>query len=100
MDFVLSAIEKAGYRAGEDVVLALDPAASEFFSGGAYQYKGEGKTRSVDQQVEYLAELCKCFLNAALKWKLMHRTKQHTVFGREFIKAFGFGPRRCYRFFD
>ncbi len=36
LDFVLSAIEKAGYRAGEDVVLALDPAASEFFSGGAY----------------------------------------------------------------
>jgi enolase len=59
LDFVLSAIEKAGYRSGEDVALALDPAASEFFSGGAYQYKGEGKTRSVEQQVEYLAELRK-----------------------------------------
>ena len=48
---------KAGYRAGDDVMLALDPAASEFFRDGAYRYKGEGKTRSVEQQVEYLAAL-------------------------------------------
>jgi len=59
LDFVLQAIEKAGYRAGDDVMLALDPAASEFFDSGAYQYKGEGKTRSIDQQVDYLAELTK-----------------------------------------
>jgi enolase len=57
LDFVLSAIDKAGYRPGEEVALALDPAASEFFADGAYQYKGEGKTRSIDQQVDYLAEL-------------------------------------------
>src|ERR1700733_15388520 len=59
LDFVLAAIDKAGYRAGEDVMLALDPAASEFFGDGAYQYKGEGKTRSIDQQVDYLADLIK-----------------------------------------
>jgi enolase len=59
LDFVLAAIEKAGYRPGENVVLALDPAASEFFADGAYQYKGEGKTRSIDQQVDYLAALAK-----------------------------------------
>jgi enolase len=59
LDFVLSAIGKAGYRAGEDVALALDSAASEFFKDGAYRYEGEGKTRSVDQQVEYLADLVK-----------------------------------------
>ena len=59
LDFVLSAIEKAGYRPGEQVALALDPASSEFFADGAYQYKGEGKTRSIDQQVDYLAELVK-----------------------------------------
>ena len=40
-------------------MLALDPAASEFFSDGAYRYKGEGQTRSVEQQVEYLAALAK-----------------------------------------
>jgi enolase len=59
LDFVLSAIEKAGYRPGEQVALALDPAASEFFGDGAYQYKGEGKTRSIEQQVDYLAALVK-----------------------------------------
>ena len=57
LDLVLAAIEKAGYRVGDDVMIALDPAASEFFSDGAYQYKGEGKTRSVEQQVDYLAAL-------------------------------------------
>jgi enolase len=57
LDFILSAIEKAGYRPGADVALALDPASSEFFSDKTYRYKGEGKTRSIDQQVEYLADL-------------------------------------------
>jgi enolase len=59
LDFILGAIEKAGYRIGDEVMLALDPAASEFFAKGAYQYEGEGKTRSIDQQVEYLAALTK-----------------------------------------
>ena len=59
LDFVLAAIEKAGYRVGDDVAIALDPAASEFFKNGAYAYEGEGKTRSIDQQVEYLAALTK-----------------------------------------
>jgi enolase len=59
LDQVVAAIGKAGYRVGEDVMLALDPAASEFFSDGAYRYKGENKARSVAQQVDYLAELAK-----------------------------------------
>jgi enolase len=59
LDFVLAAIEKAGYRVGDDVAIALDPAASEFFKNGAYAYEGEGNTRSIDQQVDYLAELSK-----------------------------------------
>jgi enolase len=59
LDFVLAAIEKAGYRVGDDVAIALDPAASEFFKDGAYAYEGEGKTRSIDQQVDYLAALTK-----------------------------------------
>ena len=44
LDFVMKAIEKAGYKPGEDVVLALDCAATEFFKDGAYHYEGEGKT--------------------------------------------------------
>jgi len=59
LDFILKAIETAGYRPGHDVMLALDPASSEFYSDGAYQYKGEGKTRSIEQQADYLAELAK-----------------------------------------
>jgi enolase len=59
LDQIVDAIKAAGYRPGEDVMLALDPAASEFFSDGAYRYKGEGTTRSIEQQVEYLATLAK-----------------------------------------
>jgi enolase len=44
LSFIVKAIEKAGYRPGEDVFLALDPASSEFFEGGKYLLKGEGKT--------------------------------------------------------
>jgi enolase len=57
LDLIVAAIEKAGYRVGDDVMLALDPAASEFFKDGAYRYEGEGKIRSVEQQVDYLAGL-------------------------------------------
>jgi enolase len=55
--FVVKAIEAAGYKPGDDVALALDPASTEFFKDGAYHYEGEGKTRSKDEQVKYLAEL-------------------------------------------
>jgi enolase len=58
LGFVMKAIEKAGYKPGDDVVLALDAAATEFFKGGKYAYEGEGVTREVDAQVKYLAELC------------------------------------------
>jgi enolase len=57
LGFVVKAIEKAGYRPGEDVALALDPAASEFFKDGTYVYTGEGKKRSPEEQAKYLAEL-------------------------------------------
>jgi enolase len=57
LDLVVQAIASAGYAVGKDIVLALDPAASEFFKSGAYVYGGEGKTRSIDEQVDYLATL-------------------------------------------
>jgi enolase len=57
LDLVVAAIGKAGYRAGDDVMLALDAAASEFFVDGAYRYEGEGKTRSVAEQVDYFVAL-------------------------------------------
>ena len=58
LDFVMTAIEKAGYKPGVDVYLAMDCAATEFFKNGAYVYEGEGKTRAIDEQVDYLAKLC------------------------------------------
>ncbi|HEV3397224.1 MAG TPA: phosphopyruvate hydratase, partial [Xanthobacteraceae bacterium] len=57
LDLVMQAIAGAGYAVGRDIVLALDPAASEFFKNGTYVYEGEGKTRSIEEQVDYLAEL-------------------------------------------
>jgi enolase 1/2/3 len=57
LDFVMRAIEQAGYKPGEDLVLALDCAATEFFENGAYEYAGEGKKRSGEEQAQYLADL-------------------------------------------
>ncbi len=57
LDYVMKAIEKAGYKPGQDIALALDCAATEFFKNGAYVYEGEGKTRSITEQAKYLAQL-------------------------------------------
>jgi enolase len=59
LDFVMKAAEQAGYKLGRDVYLALDCASTEFFKNGKYEYEGEGKTRSIDEQVKYLARLAK-----------------------------------------
>jgi enolase len=56
--FIVKAIEAAGYKPGEDVVLALDAAATEFFKDGKYVMSGEGKTLGSGEMVRYLAELC------------------------------------------
>jgi enolase len=57
LDFIVSSIEKAGYKPGEDVFLALDCAATEFFKDGRYVYEGEGRTREIEEQVDYLVSL-------------------------------------------
>jgi enolase len=59
LDLIVRAIGKAGYKAGNDVCLALDPAASEFFKKGKYVYEGEKKIRDIGEQVDYLASLVK-----------------------------------------
>jgi enolase len=55
--FIMKAIEKAGYKPGEDVVLALDCAATEFFKGGKYEMQGEGKSLDAGGMAKYLAGL-------------------------------------------
>ncbi|MCA3564947.1 MAG: phosphopyruvate hydratase [Methylocystis sp.] len=57
LDFVMKAIDKAGYKAGKDIHLALDCASTEFFKDGVYDYHGEGKKRPVKEQVKYLTKL-------------------------------------------
>jgi enolase len=57
LDFIMRSIEKAGYRPGDDVAIALDPAASEFYSKGSYNYSGENKVRSIEEHVKYVASL-------------------------------------------
>ena len=58
LDFILKSIEKAGYRPGEDIFLALDCASTEYFRDGRYDMKGEGKVLSSAENVDYLAALC------------------------------------------
>ena len=57
LDFLMQATNKAGYEPGKEVMFALDCAATEFFKDGKYVYEGEGKTRSREEQAEYLADL-------------------------------------------
>src|SRR5580704_16860438 len=61
LDFCLKAVESAGFKPGADIALGLDCAASEFFKDGAYVYSGEGVTRSVEEQVAYLAHLADAY---------------------------------------
>jgi enolase len=58
LGFVMKAIEKAGYKPGEDVMLALDPASTEFFRNGKYVLEGEGKTLDPSAMVKLYQELC------------------------------------------
>lgn len=56
IQLVVEAVEKAGYRAGEDIVIALDPASTEFFADGNYELKGEGRSLSSAEIVDYWAD--------------------------------------------
>ncbi len=57
LDFIMRSVEKAGYRPGDNVMLALDCAATEFFKGGKYVLAGEGRTLDSAEMVDYLADL-------------------------------------------
>ena len=61
LDFIMKSVEQAGYTPGGDVVLALDCAATEFFSDGAYRMEGEGRTLSPEEMAVYLAELAEAY---------------------------------------
>jgi enolase len=81
LDFILRSVERAGYRPGDDVLLAMDPAASEFFKDGRYELKGEGKSLSPAEMVDYWVALASDYPIASLEdgmaeddmagWKLL-----------------------------
>jgi enolase 1/2/3 len=81
LNFIMRSIERAGYTPGDDVVLALDCAATEFFSDGAYRMDGEGAALTPQEMAAYLAELAEAYPIASIEdgmaeddldgWKLL-----------------------------
>ncbi len=59
LDYIIKAIHAAGYKPGEDVMIALDAASTEFYKDGKYHLEGEGKVLSSDEMVKYYEDLCK-----------------------------------------
>ncbi|MDX2289640.1 MAG: phosphopyruvate hydratase [Hyphomicrobiaceae bacterium] len=57
LSFIMKSIEKAGYKPGEDIMLALDCASTEYFKEGRYHLEGEGKTLDSGAMARYLADL-------------------------------------------
>jgi len=58
LDFIMAAIDEAGFHAGEDIMLALDCAASEYYKDGKYHLSGEGKVLDSNEMITYLSNLC------------------------------------------
>ena len=58
LKYVMMAIESAGYKPGEDVVLSLDVAATEIYKDGKYHLKGEGKILTSDDMIRYYEDIC------------------------------------------
>ena len=87
--FITKACEKAGYRPGEDVTFALDPASTEFFKDGRYHLEGEGKVLDGAGMVQYLDDLCRRYPIVSIEdgcaeddwdaWKLLTDTVGKTV---------------------
>jgi enolase len=67
LDFIIRAVDTAGYRMGSDVLLALDPAASEYFRDGAYRLQGEGLTLTPEQMVDYFEQLVRDYPIASIE---------------------------------
>lgn len=67
LDFILRAIDSAGYKAGSEVVLALDCASTEFFKNGKYELEGEGRSLSPSEMAAYLAELAEAYPIASIE---------------------------------
>jgi len=67
LDFIEKAVSSAGYKLGDDVLLALDPAASEFFKDGRYEISGEGKSLTPEQMADYYVSLASDYPIASIE---------------------------------
>jgi enolase len=67
IEFILEAVGQAGYKAGDDVLLAMDPAASEFFKGGRYEISGEGKSLTPAEMADYYVSLASDYPIASIE---------------------------------
>jgi enolase len=67
LDFIMKSIEQAGYKPGQDMMIGLDCAATEFFKNGVYHYEGTGQKLSPQQQAEYLAQLAAAYPIATIE---------------------------------
>jgi enolase len=67
LDFIEKAVKAAGYKLGEDVLLALDPAASEFFKDGRYELSGEGKSLTPGEMADYYVQLASDYPIASIE---------------------------------
>ncbi|MFL5252496.1 MAG: phosphopyruvate hydratase [Rhodopila sp.] len=84
LGFIAKAVEQAGYRVGEDITFALDPASTEFFKDGKYHLEGEGKVLDGEAMVRYYADLCSRYPIVSIEdgcaeddwdtWKLLTET--------------------------
>jgi enolase len=67
LDFILRSVDSAGYKAGTDVVIALDCAATEFFKDGKYELAGEGRSLTPSEMAAYLTELADAYPIASIE---------------------------------
>jgi enolase len=67
LDFIMKSVESAGYKPGDDMVIGLDCASTEFFKNGSYVYEGDGQKRNPQQQAEYLAQLVAAYPIATIE---------------------------------
>ena len=89
LDFIVKSIETAGYTPGQDIMLALDCASTEYFKDGTYAMTGEGKTLTLDENVAYLAALVADYPIFSIEdgcaeddwdgWRMMTETLGHKV---------------------
>jgi enolase len=88
IEVIVEAIEKAGYKPGKDIYIALDPASSEFFEDGKYNLKGEGKVLTPEQMVDFYVDLANKYPIISLEDGMAEEDWDGTHFLNLFLKYY------------